>query len=52
MSFISDVFDDVFVTSLEMMVVMLLVVDPGPVFYATSFEIASGTRKQCNSGNG
>jgi hypothetical protein len=52
MSFISDIFDDVFVTLLEMVMVMLLIVDPGPVFHATRFAIASGTRKQYNSGNG
>jgi hypothetical protein len=52
MSFVSDIFDYVFVTLLEMMMVMLLIVDPGPVFHATRFEIASGTRKQYNSGNG
>ena len=53
MSFISDIFDVVFVTLLElMMMVMLLIVDPCPVFHATRFAIASGIRKQYNSGNG
>jgi hypothetical protein len=52
MSFISDIFEVVFVTLLELMMVMLLIVDPCPVFHATRFPIASGIRKQYNSGNG
>lgn len=51
MSFISDIFDGIFLTLLELMMVMLLIVDPGPVLHATWFAIACGTRKQCNSGN-
>jgi hypothetical protein len=52
MSFISDIFYIVLLTLLELMLVMLLVVDPGPVFHATRFAIVSGTRKQYNSVNG
>jgi hypothetical protein len=39
LSFISDIFDDIFVTLLEMMMVTLIV-DPGPVFHATRFEMS------------
>jgi hypothetical protein len=48
MSFIIDIFYVVFLTLLELMMVVLLIVDPGPVFHATRFAIASGTRKQYN----
>jgi hypothetical protein len=51
MSFIIDIFYVVFLTLLELMMVVLIV-DPGPVFHATRFAIACGTRKQYNSGNG
>jgi hypothetical protein len=51
MSFIIDIFCVVFLTLLELMMVVLLIVDPGPVFHATRFAMVSGTRKH-NSGNG
>jgi len=39
LSFISDIFDDIFTTLLEMMMVTLIVY-PGPVFHATRFEMS------------